>query len=191
MTDPIDLSPTAAAERAATPQAAAPTSVAAVDPKVIAAILGGATSDPVNENFSTLVAAAREQLNAAAWTGGASSDGEEFIVNASAPIVANELTAVIDHADEQIKHWQAKKDAAKDVLKAAMLAEIQRTYGTDEDAAPKKVTFKINDVTAATWNQSAPSRQLDTDAIKQKYPDVEKNAFFWRTVPGSRRLLLK
>lgn len=190
MSNPIDLSPAAVAARAGlSPQTPAP--AAAVDPAIVTAILGGPATDPTNANFSALVEAARQQLNAAPWTGGAASDGEEFIVHAEAPIVANELTAVIDHADEQIKHWQAQKDAAKDVLKAAMLTAIQRQFGADEESAPKQVTFKINNVTAATWNRTKDSRALDLEFIKAKFPDVEKNALYWKTMPGSRRLLIK
>lgn len=159
-----------------------------VDPAVIKAILGG--KDPEGSNFETLIAAAAQSLGAAQWSTLDGSKDEGFVVNAASVANAKELTAVIDHAKEQQRFWAAQEAQAKDVIRAALTSAAQQTFGDAVDL-PERITFKILGVPAATWNLAKDSRVLDTEVIKAKFPDIEKNAAYWRTQPGSRRLLIK
>lgn len=159
-----------------------------VDPAVIKAILGG--KDPEGSNFQTLIDAAAASLGSAVWSTTEGVKDEGFVVNAPNVANAKELTAVIDHADEQIKFWTAQKEQAKNVVKGALEAAAKQQFG-DAVALPDRITFKILGVTAATWNLAKDSRTLDLDFIKSKFPDIEKNAAYWKTTPGTRRLLIK
>lgn len=140
--------------------------------------------------FNTLLEKARTQLGIANWRDTTGQKDEGFVVEASAPAIANELSAVIEHADKQIKFWQAQKDAARDVIKDAITAAAADRF-PDEEAAPKNITFKANNVTVATFNRTADARVLDSAQIKAMFPDTPDNAQLWKTQPGSRRLLLK
>ena len=56
-------------------------------------------------------------------------------------------------------------------------------------AMGKADTLRFRGQTLATWKQSRPSQRLDLDALKAAHPALV--AGFNRTVPGSRRFLLK
>jgi len=53
----------------------------------------------------------------------------------------------------------------------------------------KADTLCFRGQTLATWKQSRPSQRLDLDALQAAHPALV--AGFKRTVPGSRRFLLK
>ncbi len=177
-----ELSPAAAALRSIGDAQTPSISAAQLD-----AILGRKDD---GDAFNSLLTAAREQLGIANWRDTTGQKDEGLVVEASAPAIANELSAVIDHADAQIKFWSAQKEAARDVIKDAITAAAADRFPNEGDA-PKNITFKANNVTVATFNRSADSRVLDTAQVKAMFPDTPDHAQLWKTQPGSRRLLLK
>lgn len=185
-----DLSPAAAALRSIGEQAqsaqAAPAQQS-ISNEALDAILGRKDD---GDAFNSLLEAARTQLGVANWRDTTGQKDEGLVIEASAPVIANELSAVIEHADKQIKYWSAQKEAAREVIKDAITAAAADRF-PDEATAPKNITFKAHNVTVATFNRTADSRVLDSAQVKAMFPDTPDHAQLWKTQPGSRRLLLK
>jgi len=143
-----------------------------------------------SSDFDALIAKSRTELGISNWHDTTGDKDEGLVLNASSPVVANDLAAARAHAADQIKYWTAQKAAVEEVVRDSITALAADRF-PDADDAPKKITFKANNVPVATFNLTADSRRVDSKAVMAMFPDVPENAQFWTTVEGSRRLLFK